>query len=67
MDNFWIVTVFNLEQRESLPLIQEKALNDFSAAGVEEYSLSEAEVDEILGVRSYSGGDLPQEVLDEVD
>lgn len=68
MEMFWVVTLFNLELVSSaLEELQAKALNDFSAVGIEEYSLSEEEVDEILGMRSYSGGDLPQEVLDEVD
>lgn len=68
MDNFWVVTLFNLElTTDSLEMLQAQALNVYHAVGIEEYSLSEAEVDEILGMRSYSGGDLPQEVLDEVD
>lgn len=68
MDNFWVVTLFNLElDTSALESMQGWALEEFSAVGIEEYSLSEAEVDEILGIRSYSGGDLPQEVLDEVD
>lgn len=68
MDNFWVVTLFHLQlSQEGLEELQATALNDYDAAGIEEYSLSEAEVDEILGMRSYSGGDLPQEVLDEVD
>ncbi len=68
MDNFWIVTLFQIhlssEKFEHLKLL---ALEQFNGIGIEEYSLSEAEVDEILGERSYSGGDLPMEVLDEVD
>lgn len=68
MENFWVVTLFNLElATNSLEELQSEALGSFNAVGIEEYSLSEAEVDEILGMRSYSGGDLPQEVLDEVD
>jgi ribosomal protein L11 methyltransferase len=35
--------------------------------GIEEFSLIESEVDALLGERSYSGGDLPQSVLDEVN
>lgn len=68
MENFWVVTLFNLElPGDSLEELKARTLEDFEAVGIEEYSLSEAEVDEILGMRSYSGGDLPQEVLDEVD
>lgn len=67
MDKFWVVTLFHfqpsLEERLS---IEERAM-EMDALGIEEFSLSEPEVDEILGERSYSGGDLPQEVLDEVE
>lgn len=42
------------------------ALEDFQCDGVEEFSLEEARVDEILGERAYSGGDIPESLLDEV-
>jgi ribosomal protein L11 methyltransferase len=68
MDNFWIVTLFHFQpSAEELALVEELALGEYGSLGIEEFSLSEAEVDEILGQRSYSGGDLPQEVLDEVE
>lgn len=38
-----------------------------SFLGIEEYSLDESQVDDLLGERSYSGGNLPTEVIDEVD
>lgn len=43
------------------------ALNDFLCGGIEEFSLNEATVDDFLGARSYSGGDIPLEVLSEVE
>lgn len=42
------------------------ALEDFGCDGVEEFSLEEARVDEILGERAYSGGDIPESLIDEV-
>lgn len=42
------------------------ALEDFSCDGIEEFSLEEARVDEILGERAYSGGDIPETLIDEV-
>lgn len=42
------------------------ALEDFGCDGVEEFSLEESRVDEILGERAYSGGDIPEALLDEV-
>lgn len=68
MDSFWVVTLFQFQptpsQREALEYF---AVNDFSTLGIEEFSLDEAAVDELLGERSYSGGDLPLEVLNEVE
>lgn len=68
MDQFWVVTLFHFQPSEEDRLsLETLAVEDFSAMGIEEFSLSEEEVDSILGERSYSGGDLPQEVLDEVE
>ena len=68
MDAFWIVTLFHYQPSDNERFrVEELALNDFEALGIEEFSLSEPEVDALLGERSYSGGDLPQEVLDEVE
>lgn len=68
MDCFWVVTVFHLQlSPRLLEELRGHALEDLGAMGIEEYSLSEAEVDAILGERSYSGGDLPMEVLNEVE
>jgi ribosomal protein L11 methyltransferase len=43
------------------------ALSDFECDGIEEFSLEESRVDEILGERAYSGGDIPESLLDEVE
>lgn len=68
MDTFWVVTLFHFQpsqaEREALEAL---AVDDFEVLGIEEYSLSEPEVDALLGDRSYSGGDLPDEVIDEVE
>lgn len=42
------------------------ALLDYFCDGVEEFSLEESRVDEILGERAYSGGDIPESLIDEV-
>jgi ribosomal protein L11 methyltransferase len=68
MDIFWVVTLFGFHpDSEGRGELEMEAMEKFSALGIEEFSLSEAEVDDILGERSYSGGDLPQEVIDEVE
>lgn len=68
MGTFWTVTLFHLQlSRDSLFDITNQATEEYSALGTEEFSLNESEVDDLLGERSYSGGDLPLEVLDEVE
>lgn len=62
-----VVSVFNIPSRSLASEMQHQAMTEFSCTGIEEYSLDEAQVDELLGMRSYSGGDLPEEVLSEVD
>lgn len=68
MDVFWVVTLFHFQPTgDQWQTVESMALNDCEAMGIEEFSLNEAEVDALLGERSYSGGDLPQEVIDEVE
>lgn len=61
-----VVYIENLTQETVTSLIQ-TAINELQCRGAEEFSLSEPAVDELLGERSYSGGDLPLNVLQEVD
>lgn len=68
MDTFWVVTLFHFQPSPGeWQTVEASAINDFGSLGIEEFSLTEAEVDEILGERSYSGGDLSQDVIDEVE
>lgn len=68
MEKFWIVTLFNFQpSRDELLQLETSAMDDFAAMGVEEFVMDEPEVDLLLGERSYSGGDLPEEVIDEVE
>jgi ribosomal protein L11 methyltransferase len=68
MDKFWVVTLFHFRPTPlEWEAVEYLAINDFSSLGIEEFSLTETEVDQILGERSYSGGDLSQEVIDEVE
>ncbi|MCB9060434.1 MAG: 50S ribosomal protein L11 methyltransferase [Halobacteriovoraceae bacterium] len=52
---------------QEIELLKIKAMHDFHCSGVEEYSIDEQKVDEILGERAYSGGDIPLELYDEID
>lgn len=65
--SYFTVTAFNLTDQTAGDVLQAKAMEQFACLGIEEFSLDEAAVDELLGARSYSGGDLPPEVIDEVD
>lgn len=65
--SFHLVTVFHVPDLAISAALQEKSITEFDCQGIEEYTLNEEEVDNLLGERSYSGGDLPLSVLDEVD
>ena len=68
MDKFWIVTLFHVQPTpQEWEDVQVIASEELGCLGIEEFSLDEPAVDAILGERSYSGGDLPLEVLDEVE
>ncbi len=68
MDKFWVVTLFHFQPTENeRGILESTAVDEFNTLGIEEFSLTEAEVDAILGERSYSGGDLPETVIDEVE
>lgn len=68
MDKFWVVTLFHFQPTENdRGILESTAVEEFNTLGIEEFSLTEAEVDAILGDRSYSGGDLPETVIDEVE
>lgn len=62
----FVLLGFNQQTIELSPLIHSYALEDFGCDGVEEFALEEARVDEILGERAYSGGDIPESLIDEV-
>lgn len=65
--SYFTVTAFNLTDQAAGEVLQATAMDEFGCLGIEEFSLDEAAVDDLLGTRSYSGGDLPLEVIDEVD
>jgi ribosomal protein L11 methyltransferase len=68
MEKFWVVTLFHFQPTDNdRGILESVAVEQFQTLGIEEFSLTEAEVDAILGERSYSGGDLPETVIDEVE
>lgn len=68
MDKFWVLTLFHFQPDAATRAeIETIAMSQFNALGIEEFALDEPAVDALLGERSYSGGDLPESVLDEVE
>lgn len=68
MDKFWVVTLFHFQPTENeRNHLESIAVDECNSLGIEEFSLTEAEVDALLGERAYSGGDIPETVLDEVE
>lgn len=52
---------------ELIEIISNLVFIKFNCRGIDEYSLDEKSVDEILGERSYCGGDVTADLIDEVD
>ena len=67
MQFYYILEVTELEKALNWPDIEHTALMNYKSTGVEDFSLEEVEVDEILGERSYSGADIPLSVIEEVE
>lgn len=66
MAKYFIVEL-DIQDQDVLTSLEQEAFESYGCTGSQEFSIEEAKVDEILGERSYSGGDLPLEVLEEVE
>lgn len=62
----FVLLEFNAKEAALSSSINAYALEDFGCDGIEEFALEEERVDEILGERAYSGGDIPESLIDEV-
>jgi ribosomal protein L11 methyltransferase len=65
MDKYYYVEIA-LNQEFELE-IDDLAYKSCECQGIEDFSIDEPKVDEILGERSYSGGDIPENVISEVE
>ncbi len=63
----FVLIQFDHSSLENKEILSALAVQEYGCAGIEEFSLEEARVDEILGDRAYSGGDVPESLLDEVE
>ncbi len=63
----FVLVNLNETSEEELSYISEVALQDFQASGVEEFSLEEETVDQFLGDRAYSGGDVTIDLIEEIE
>lgn len=65
MDKYYYVEIaLNIEFQQE---IDDLAYKNYGCQGVEDFSIDEPKVDAILGERSYSGGDIPVDVITEVE
>ncbi len=62
----FVLVQYSRDNIELADQINAYALDEFECDGIEEFALEEARVDEILGERAYSGGDIPESLIDEV-
>ena len=63
----FLVVKVRVESSHNIEEIKKLAFEEFDADGIQEFSIDEAQVDNILGERAYSGGDVPESVIDEVE
>ena len=66
-DKFFTVILRDDLNEEDLNTIISLARSDYKSAGHEEFSLSEAEVDNILGEEAFCGADLSEELLEKLE
>ena len=67
MENYYYIEAIFGQELSDLSSLENEAMLEFSCTGIEEFSISEERVDEILGERSYSGADIPISVIEEVE
>jgi ribosomal protein L11 methyltransferase len=63
----FVLIQYNRENVALADEINALSIEDFECDGIEEFAIEEARVDEILGERAYSGGDIPESLIDEVE
>lgn len=68
MSQFYKVIVeLNAESKIKVEELETLAMGQFKSTGVSAFSISEEEVDRILGNRSYCGGDIEPELIAEIE
>ncbi len=65
MERYFQVTVTG--PAHEMRIVEQLSQTQYGCDGVEEFSMNEAQVDGLLGERAFSGGDIPQSLIDEVD
>ena len=63
--NYEVLEVANISS-SNIEHLKHIAFNHFGCLGVEDFNIDEARVDAILGERAYSGGDIPESIINEV-
>jgi ribosomal protein L11 methyltransferase len=67
MQKYYFVKINDLEVLINGVPLGDYAIHQCNSTGIQNFSLDESMVDSILGDRSYSGADLPIEVIEEVE
>lgn len=67
MESYFFIELSSADSNFNWNELEHRAISSFSSTGIEEFSIEEAKVDEILGERSYSGADIPVSVIEEVE
>jgi ribosomal protein L11 methyltransferase len=67
MQYYYYIEFKLTQDYERLAEIESLAISSYSSTGIEDFSIEEVKVDEILGERSYSGADIPVSVIEEVE
>ncbi|MDC0255343.1 50S ribosomal protein L11 methyltransferase [Bacteriovoracales bacterium] len=64
---YYSVSINFIDRLDLKEVVMAKAVDDYFCQGIEDFSMNEEQVDEALGEKAFSGGSVPQDVLDEVD
>lgn len=69
MSTYFEVTIHFPSEIEGLDIqkFDKEIMENFNCQGIEEFNMEEARVDEILGEKSYCGGDVTPEILGEIE
>jgi ribosomal protein L11 methyltransferase len=66
MENYIVLTIEGASLEDSNQL-KELAMSNFGALGIEDYSIDEATIDELLGEKAFSGGNITEDLIADLE